>query len=114
MNKSHNSKPNLETDEVPCDLCGRPTRMKGTKRCDRCWELETRIQHNPELARLILSTLPAKKKNKAVPPRSKITDAANGRFEVWTTPKTTPGTYELTLEAPNRPAIRVAKIKVEP
>lgn len=30
-------------ETVPCELCGKPTRMLGTKRCDGCWELETRI-----------------------------------------------------------------------
>lgn len=45
---------------VPCELCKDPTTMLGTKRCDRCWELETRIQANPQLARKILAkTLPA-------------------------------------------------------
>lgn len=28
--------------------------MLGTKRCDRCWELETRIKRDPYLAVLIL------------------------------------------------------------
>jgi hypothetical protein len=28
--------------------------MLGTKRCDRCWELETRIESDPALARKIL------------------------------------------------------------
>jgi len=39
---------------IPCQICGEPTRMLGTKRCDRCWELETRVRMNPELARKIL------------------------------------------------------------
>jgi hypothetical protein len=45
---------------VPCELCKDPTTMLGTKRCDRCYELETRIQSNPQLARKILAkTMPA-------------------------------------------------------
>lgn len=44
-------------DTVPCGLCGRPTRMLGTKRCDRCWELESRIQADPKLAREILARM---------------------------------------------------------
>lgn len=28
--------------------------MRGTKRCDRCWELEKRIKADPDLARAIL------------------------------------------------------------
>ena len=39
---------------VPCELCGTRTMMTGTKRCDRCWELEMRIESDPALARLIL------------------------------------------------------------
>lgn len=42
---------------VACGVCGTPTRMLGTKRCDRCWELERRIRHNPDLARKILDNL---------------------------------------------------------
>lgn len=37
-----------------CGLCGRPTPMHGTKRCDRCYELESRIRDNPELAVKVL------------------------------------------------------------
>lgn len=44
-------------ETVSCTLCGTPTRMLGTKRCDRCWELETRIQRDPALARKILEQL---------------------------------------------------------
>jgi len=44
-------------ETVPCELCGEPTYMKGTKRCDMCWELETRIGLDPELARKILARL---------------------------------------------------------
>jgi hypothetical protein len=42
---------------VPCGLCGVQTPMTGTERCDRCWELETRIKADPELARKILEAL---------------------------------------------------------
>lgn len=40
---------------VPCDLCSRPTAMTGTRRCDRCWELESRIHGDIDLARKILA-----------------------------------------------------------
>jgi hypothetical protein len=43
------------TAKVPCGLCGAPTAMTGTKRCDRCWELERRIQDAPALAAQILA-----------------------------------------------------------
>ena len=39
---------------VPCELCGTATPMLGTKRCDRCWELETRIKQDLLLALKIL------------------------------------------------------------
>ena len=42
---------------VPCGRCGRPTTSTGTKRCDACWELETRIQADPAMARAILAEL---------------------------------------------------------
>ena len=46
-----------DEDRVPCRLCSAPTRMLGTKLCDGCYELESRIKGNPELARKILSAL---------------------------------------------------------
>lgn len=46
---------------VPCELCSDPTPMSGTKRCDRCWELEGRIEMNPDLARKVLARLDAKR-----------------------------------------------------
>lgn len=44
---------------VSCELCGIPTRMTGTKRCDGCYELESRIKGNPFLARQILYNMTA-------------------------------------------------------
>ena len=44
-------------EEIPCRLCEEPTPMLGTKLCDRCWELETRIHMNPEIATRILNKL---------------------------------------------------------
>ncbi len=32
-----------EWHTVPCAMCGDPTRMTGTKRCDACWEAERQI-----------------------------------------------------------------------
>ena len=46
---------------VPCGLCSKPTHMTGTRRCDGCWELESRIHHNPTLARKILADLDKEK-----------------------------------------------------
>ena len=42
---------------VPCGICSEPTEVTGTKRCDRCWELENRIYADPEIARRILGDL---------------------------------------------------------
>lgn len=42
---------------VACGLCGTATLHTGTKRCDRCWELESRIQGDPELAAKILEDI---------------------------------------------------------
>jgi hypothetical protein len=50
-------KTNCKKPTVPCGVCGKSTTMTGTKRCDRCWELEGRIKRDPELARKILNTL---------------------------------------------------------
>lgn len=47
----------IEEKTVDCRLCGEETPMLGTGLCDSCWELETRIHGNPELARKILDTL---------------------------------------------------------
>lgn len=42
---------------VPCGICGTPTPMTATKRCDRCWELERGIHCRPDLAAAILAEL---------------------------------------------------------
>lgn len=47
----------IARETVPCELCGESTRSKGTKRCDRCWELETRIRHNPDIAKKVIERL---------------------------------------------------------
>lgn len=43
-----------DQETVSCDLCGAQTPMTATKRCERCWELETRIMCDPVLAERIL------------------------------------------------------------
>ncbi len=42
---------------LPCRLCGRATRMFGTKVCDRCFELKEAIAAAPELARIVLDSI---------------------------------------------------------
>lgn len=39
---------------IECELCGAKTLNLGTRRCDGCWELETRIRMDPDLAERIL------------------------------------------------------------
>ncbi len=36
-----------EPDTVPCEICGTPTPMTGTRRCDPCWEAERHAVCNP-------------------------------------------------------------------
>lgn len=31
------------TDAIKCKFCGTPTTNYGTKMCDRCWEVDSRI-----------------------------------------------------------------------
>lgn len=50
---------NCET--VACMYCGTQTPMTGTKKCDRCWELDSRIRRNPELARIIFERVYAER-----------------------------------------------------
>jgi hypothetical protein len=46
-----------EAEKVPCRICTQPTPMLGTKLCDRCYELETRVKRDPELAAQILASV---------------------------------------------------------
>ena len=41
----------------PCRLCKTPTPHSGTKLCNGCWELESRIHGDPALSRKILDAL---------------------------------------------------------
>jgi hypothetical protein len=41
-------------ETVDCRLCGEKTDMLGTRLCDRCWEMDTRIRRWPDIARRIL------------------------------------------------------------
>lgn len=47
----------MSNTTVPCTLCGGPTYMLGAKLCIRCWELSTRVQADPDLARKVLAEL---------------------------------------------------------
>lgn len=35
----------IEGLKIPCKMCGISTHRTGTKRCDNCWEVETRIRN---------------------------------------------------------------------
>lgn len=34
-----------EPETIPCATCGEPTAFHGTVRCDRCWEVEHRLEY---------------------------------------------------------------------
>lgn len=42
---------------IDCRLCDRKTTSLGTKLCDRCWELETRITYDLKLAVKVFKNL---------------------------------------------------------
>jgi len=46
-----------EIQTTPCKICGLPTPYLETKLCNRCWQLQTRIRQDPEIARKILEGL---------------------------------------------------------
>jgi uncharacterized CHY-type Zn-finger protein len=46
---------------IVCGICGGPTTMQGTKRCDSCYELESRIKRHPSLTRKILKMIAEEK-----------------------------------------------------
>ena len=33
----------IKIPKIPCETCGDPTTFLGTKRCNGCWEVETRL-----------------------------------------------------------------------
>lgn len=35
---------------ISCKWCGMQTHMLGTKECNRCWELRSRVERDPKLA----------------------------------------------------------------
>lgn len=49
------AQPPQPPNTVLCGICGTPTRMTGTKRCNRCWELEKRVLNDPTLTLAILA-----------------------------------------------------------
>lgn len=51
------AKNSLGQDVIRCELCFNWTSMLGTKRCDRCYELETRIKGDLKLAKKIIRSI---------------------------------------------------------
>lgn len=49
-------------ETVKCKWCGKETFNLGTKECNGCWELRSRIEADMELASRILETLLKRKK----------------------------------------------------
>jgi len=47
----------VKPETVPCKFCGDQTLMLGTKLCDRCWELRTRISRDIDLAKKIMAVV---------------------------------------------------------
>ena len=43
--------------EVKCTVCGTSTNNDGTKLCDRCWEIKSKMEHNFDLAQTIMTQL---------------------------------------------------------
>lgn len=35
---------NVTREFIPCRVCGEPTSMLGTKLCNGCWEVESRLK----------------------------------------------------------------------
>lgn len=40
----------MDKETIPCKWCRKQTPMLGTKMCDGCWELSTRISRDLDLA----------------------------------------------------------------
>lgn len=50
---------------TPCKYCGRKTRSTGTKLCDKCWELKTRMEGDKERSiKIIFDIFPELNKEK--------------------------------------------------
>lgn len=50
----------IKQETVPCETCGEPTTYTGTKRCNNCYEVETRLDkflQNPKALILITKKL---------------------------------------------------------
>jgi hypothetical protein len=52
----------IEQETVPCETCGDPTTYTGTKRCNNCYEVESRLDsylQNPKALQLIVTKVRA-------------------------------------------------------
>lgn len=46
-----------EGELVPCKWCGQATTAHMLKECANCWEIRTRAEVNPEVARKIIESI---------------------------------------------------------
>ena len=59
---------------MPCETCGKPTTYLGTKRCDRCWQVERLLDDymkSPGGLRVVRNLLP------------KLDDWVDGHCDAW-------------------------------
>ncbi len=64
----------IEEETIPCETCGQPTPMLGTKRCDGCWEVEHRLgdyMKHPKGLDFVRGLLP------------KLDDWVDGKPDAW-------------------------------
>ena len=46
---------------VPCKYCGKKTDMTATKLCNDCWEMHSRMESRPDIAKKILLDIESKR-----------------------------------------------------
>ena len=83
----------MELNKVDCELCGSPTHYTSTKLCDRCWELERRIERDLPLARKIFERLGGRFKDERLIPLDQISKELSVRAckAIWRSKFTTMG-----------------------
>jgi hypothetical protein len=103
----------LEPATVECELCGDQTNKTGTKRCDRCYELETRIQDNPQLAELILERVNIDRQIKESETRDRIKKRAYELDpECWISYSGKPRSFKRYMDQRRTEALRSAEKEV--
>ena len=72
----------IESEWIPCKTCGDPTTFPGTKLCNGCWEVQTRLQSYLNNKNAIQFVSEALNKAKDTPP-----DPQHGREQEWICPR---------------------------